>query len=107
MDHIPPFRLRLSLDYEFKKINAQFYANYQAWKLIKNFSIGGEDNEQYALPEGMPAWVSFNCRFSYQLSEKFKVFIGIDNILDTQYRVFASGINAPARNIFLTLKLFI
>jgi hemoglobin/transferrin/lactoferrin receptor protein len=30
---------------------------------------------------------------------------GVDNLLDTQYRVFASGINAPGRNIFGTVRL--
>ena len=30
---------------------------------------------------------------------------GVDNLLDTQYRIFASGINAPGRNIFGTVRL--
>ncbi|HQW22944.1 MAG TPA: TonB-dependent receptor [Bacteroidia bacterium] len=29
---------------------------------------------------------------------------GIENILDTQYRTFASGINAPGRNVFVTAR---
>jgi hemoglobin/transferrin/lactoferrin receptor protein len=32
--------------------------------------------------------------------EGFTLFTGIENILDTQYRNFASGINAAGRNIY-------
>jgi hemoglobin/transferrin/lactoferrin receptor protein len=29
---------------------------------------------------------------------------GVDNMFDIQYRTFASGINAPGRNIFAALR---
>jgi hemoglobin/transferrin/lactoferrin receptor protein len=31
--------------------------------------------------------------------------VGIDNILDLQYRTFASGINSPGRNVFGTVRI--
>ena len=66
--------------------------------------MGGEDNEQYATEMGMPAWFTLNLRAGYQMYNGISLMLGVDNIFDIQYRTFASGINAPGRNIFLTLK---
>ncbi len=41
-----------------------------------------------------------NVRVSYKVHKNITLQAGVDNILDTQYRVFASGINAAGRNIF-------
>jgi hemoglobin/transferrin/lactoferrin receptor protein len=66
--------------------------------------LGGEDNQQYATPDGMPAWYTLNLRLNYRLTDRLTIQGGIDNLLDTQYRTFASGINAPGRNFMLTLR---
>jgi hemoglobin/transferrin/lactoferrin receptor protein len=105
LDHIPPVQFRLQAIYTKNKLVADFFVNYQGAKLLKDYYLNGEDNEQYATPEGMPAWFTANFRVSYRFHKHFMVQAGIDNILDTQYRVFASGINAPGRNIFGVLKL--
>ncbi|MFM7988471.1 MAG: TonB-dependent receptor, partial [Candidatus Fonsibacter sp.] len=82
-----------------------FYINYNGWKRLKDYYIDGEDNEVYATPLGMPAWFTLNLKFSYSFSNLFKLNAGIENIFDTQYRVFASGINGAGRNIFASLQL--
>lgn len=105
MDHIPPFLTRVSLGYNYKKFSANFFINYHGWKRLKNYNLNGEDNEQYATTEGMPAWLTANIRAAYQIHSKVVIQTGIDNLLDTQYRTFASGINASGRNIFATLKV--
>ncbi|MFY9153896.1 MAG: TonB-dependent receptor [Prolixibacteraceae bacterium] len=100
LDHIPPFLAHLSLSYTAKKFSTDFFINYNGWKRLNDYHLNGEDNEQYATPEGMPAWFILNIHGSYQVNKKIGIQAGIDNILDTQYRTFASGINAPGRNIF-------
>ena len=104
LDHIPPFTTRLSMTYINKKFSSEFYINYNGWKKLKDYYLNGEDNEQYATPEGMPAWFTANIHMSYQVHKLITIQAGVDNIFDTQYRVFASGINAPGRNIFATLR---
>ncbi|MCD6013040.1 MAG: hypothetical protein K0Q79_2902 [Flavipsychrobacter sp.] len=100
LDHIPPMMLRLQLTYTWKKLMADFFINYNGEKNIKDYFMGGEDNNQYATKDGMPAWYTLNLRASYKVHKLVTLQAGIDNIMDTQYRVFASGINAPGRNIF-------
>jgi hemoglobin/transferrin/lactoferrin receptor protein len=105
LDHIPPFMARTQLSYKLGRSSADFFVNYNGWKRLKDYSLNGEDNERYATPEGMPAWFSMNFRFSYRLFDELVLQAGIDNILNTQYRHFASGINAPGRNIFGAIRL--
>jgi hemoglobin/transferrin/lactoferrin receptor protein len=104
LDHIPPFLARLQLTYTVKNFSADFFVNYNSWKKLKNYNLNGEDNEQYATPDGMPAWFTANFRASYQVYKMITLQAGVDNIFDTQYRTFASGINAPGRNIFAAVK---
>lgn len=104
MDHIPPFQCLLGLRYANKNFSAGFTAQYNGWKRLKDYYLNGEDNEQYATPDGMPAWLCVNLRSSYRINSRWNIQAGIDNVFDTQYRVFASGINAPGRNVFGSLR---
>ena len=106
LDHIPPFMLHLQLSYSFDKFSSDLIINYNGWKRLKNYYLNGEDNEQYATPEGMPAWFTLNLRASYKVHKLITIQAGIDNIMDTQYRTFASGINAPGRNIFAAVRFY-
>lgn len=105
LDHISPIYGRGGIKYFTNKFSAEAFVVFNGWKKKKDFNIGGEDNEQYAPLEGMPAWYTINFRINYSVTRNISIQAGIDNILDTQYRVFASGINAPGRNIFGTLRL--
>ncbi|MBK9541980.1 MAG: TonB-dependent receptor [Bacteroidetes bacterium] len=104
LDHIPPFLARMGLKYTYDKFGADFFVNYNGWKKLKDYYLSGEDNEQYATPEGMPAWFTVNLHASYKAWRLLTVQAGVDNIFDTQYRMFASGINGAGRNVFLALR---
>ncbi len=104
LDHISPFMMHLQLNYTHKKFAADVIANYNGWKKLKDYYLNGEDNEQYATPDGMPAWFTLNVRASYMIHPYISVHAGVDNIFDTQYRTFSSGINAPGRNVFATIR---
>jgi hemoglobin/transferrin/lactoferrin receptor protein len=104
LDHIPPFMARLLLSYSHQNFSSDLFVNYNSWKKLKDYNLNGEDNEQYATPEGMPAWVTLNFRVSYKTNKYLTLNAGIDNVFDTQYRTFASGINAPGRNLFAGIR---
>jgi hemoglobin/transferrin/lactoferrin receptor protein len=104
IDHIPPFMMKLQANYLYQKWNFGFTVNYNGWKRIADYYLNGEDNEQYATSEGMPAWLTANFRASCKLNSMLNLQFGVDNIFDTQYRTFASGIDAAGRNIFVSLR---
>lgn len=105
LDHIPPSFGRISLQYTVKKMRGEFFSNFNGWKRLEDYSNSGEDNLQYATAEGMPSWYTLNLRLSAEVLNGFTIQTGVDNLLDLQYRTFASGINAPGRNLFLTLRI--
>jgi hemoglobin/transferrin/lactoferrin receptor protein len=105
LDHIPPLTARFDLMVQRNAFQALFFAQWNGWKRIADYYLDGEDNEAYATPLGMPAWYTLNLHASYQWKKYIRLSAGCDNILDLQYRSFASGINAPGRNVFLRLDL--
>lgn len=90
--------------YRYKGMRAELFANYNGWKHIEDYNGGGEDNEQYATPEGMPAWWTLNLRVQYQLNKNLLIQGACENIMDANYRVFASGISAPGRNFIVAVR---
>ena len=104
MDHIPPAFGQTSFILDIKKFKGEFYVRYNAWKKLKDYSPSGEDNLQYATSQGMPSWVTFNLRTSYQINKCICIQAGLENIMDEHYRVFASGISAPGRNLILAIR---
>ncbi len=104
LDHIPPVFGKTSFNLKLNKFRAEFWVMYNGWKKIKDYRLDTEDNEDYATADGMPAWYTLNIRGQYQITDKFQVQASLDNILNMHYRVFASGISAPGRNLMVTLR---
>lgn len=105
LDHIPPAFGRVGIQFNKSKFKSELFSNFSGWKRIEEYSSSGEDNAQYATPQGMPSWYTINLRLGYQINTMFTVQAGADNLLDLQYRTFASGINSPGRNLFFTLRV--
>jgi len=105
LDHVPPTHGRFALKYQGIKWNTDFSVLFNGWKRLANYNLNGEDNLQYATPDGMPAWYTLNFRSSFQLKKQIQLHVSIENILDRNYRYFASGISAPGRNISISLRV--
>lgn len=104
LDHIPPVYGKLSAQWQHKQLKAEFFSLYNGWKRIEDYRLNAEDNESGATPEGMPGWYTLNLRTSYALSKYMTIQVAAENILDTNYRTFASGVSAPGRNFILALR---
>jgi hemoglobin/transferrin/lactoferrin receptor protein len=104
LDHIPPTIGRASLHYERKKWDVEVYGLYNGWKRLEDFNADGEDNAQYATADGMPSWATINFRGNVQLAKQLQFQFAIENILDRNYRYFASGFSAPGRSFILALR---
>lgn len=115
LDHVAPLygKIGLSFASNNRRFNAEFYSLFNGKKPFSRYNMNGEDNAGYATEnglagkdfEGMPAWFTLNLRASFRPDDVVLLEAGLDNILDTEYRVFASGINAPGRNFFASIKV--
>ncbi|MEO6904254.1 MAG: TonB-dependent receptor [Bacteroidia bacterium] len=104
LDHISPVFGKTSFNLNIKKYRMEFYIMYNGWKRLVDYNLLGEDNIKYAAPEGTPAWYTLNLRTALQINKYVQLQVGLENILDQNYRVFASGISAPGRNLAITLR---
>jgi hemoglobin/transferrin/lactoferrin receptor protein len=107
LDHIPPVYGNIGLRFESIKWFTDFSILFNGNKDISEYYLNGEENEQYAPAGGMPAWYTLNLKASYLINKHLTLQAGVENILDIQYRTFASGINSPGRNIYGTLRFSI
>ena len=53
----------------------------------------------------MPGWVTFNAKTAYHVTKNASINLGVENLFNTHYRVFASGISAPGRNVMLAVRV--
>lgn len=104
LDHIPPMFGRTGIAYKIEKLQIELFSLYNGWKHIEDYNPDGEDNQQYATPDGMPSWWTLNLRSSYTISKNLQIQAACENILDKNYRNFASGVSAPGRNFVVTLR---
>lgn len=52
-----------------------------------------------------PSWYTLNIKASYRISNIVTVYAGIENLTNSLYRPYSSGISAPGRNVIISLKV--
>lgn len=111
LDHVAPLFGRVGISYNTtdNKVKAEVYSLFNGKKHLSRYNLNGEDNIGYATVngldgKGLPAWFTINLRVSYSPVSAVTIQGGIENILDTEYRTFGSGINAPGRNFYVALR---
>lgn len=106
LDHIAPAFGKVSLRYSLLhyKLRLEGFVLYSGWKHLADYNLIGEDNYVYATSNGMPGWYTLNIRANYNLNNQLSIQMACENILDQNYRMFASNISAPGRNLILTLR---
>lgn len=104
LDHIPPIIGRIGIKYSKDKWHAELYSLFNGKKKLQDYNPGGEDNLIYATPLGMPSWHTINFRMGTTILKYINLQLGLENILDKNYRYFASGMSAPGRNLVLAVR---
>lgn len=111
LDHVAPLYGRVGITYftAGNKVSTEFYSLFNGAKPLSRYNLNGEDNIGYATVKGedgkgLPAWFTLNLRASYRVHPNITLQGGIENILDTEYRTFGSGINAPGRNFYVAMR---
>ena len=117
LSSIPPFFGDASLKYRLKKWQFGFDFRFNAEKLAKYYNIeegidnldetpiinpdAADDIDKYY---GVPAWQTYSLSSQYKLNQYATIRIKVDNILDTHYKEFASGVSAAGRNFSLSVN---
>lgn len=104
LDHIPPVFGRSGLQFQRNRFQAETFLLFNGWKRLRDYNLDGEDNLQYATPEGMPGWMTLNLRCQVSVSKNLQIQANAENLLDRNYRVFASGLSAPGRSWMIAVR---
>lgn len=107
--HVAPFFGSAHLVYENQHLQIDLFANFNGEKPYDKISPSEQSKTHiYAVDDNgnpySPAWYTLNLKTSYRWNEHFILFAGIENMLDHRYRPYSSGIVAPGRNFFFSLK---
>lgn len=103
--HATPVFGRSTLKYNRGNFRSEVFVEYNAGKSKDNIP----DSEFLDKPHiytdfGAPGWATLNLKAGYSLSKNLRVESGLENILDQHYRTYSSGISAPGRNLYLTIR---
>lgn len=103
--HIPPLFGRLALTYSTKKLQLQFAGQFNGEKRIEDYAPGASsDNPEEATADGTPAWSILNFYSSYKINSIITLQASVENIFDTHYKQFASGVSGLGRNFTFTVR---
>ena len=97
------------LNYYANNLNFQLYACYQGEKKFEDMPLEEQSKDEIYAKDAdgnnyAPSWYTLNFKVLYQFTDALTVSSGIENITDQRYRPYSSGMSAPGRNFFLTIK---
>ncbi len=107
--HAAPFFGVARLNYRYKKLQLQFYADYQAERRFEELAVSEQSKDEiYAKDEQgrnyAPEWYTLNVKARYVINNTFSISSGVENITDQRYRPYSSGISSPGRNFIIALR---
>lgn len=88
------------------KLKTDLFLNYNAEIAFDKLALS-EQSKSYIYASDAngnpfsPSWYTLNFRSQYQINNKLKATLTLENITDQRYRSYSSGIVAPGRNLIL------
>ena len=62
------------------------------------------NGNRHVVYDGTLAWTTYNVYTSWQMNKKYSLNLSLENILNTHYRPFSSGVSAAGRNFIVTFR---
>lgn len=105
LDHVPPLYGRSGIEFSHEKYLISFFSLYNGAKRKEDYNILGSDKFNQANPDGLPAWYTLNFKADYFINDQIELGFAVENILDQNYRTFASGVSAAGINYRFSLRM--
>lgn len=103
--HTTPLFGKASVTYQENKLRTEFFIEYNGDRKREDIPTSEIEGKPFLYTaDGSPGWYTLNLKASYQVSDFLNVNMGLENILDTHYRPYSSGISAPGRNLIVALR---
>lgn len=107
--HAPPLFGSSHLIFENQKLFLDFYADYNGELSFDELAPSEKEKPyMYATDENgnpfSPAWCTINMKFNYKLTPQIVLGGGVENMLNTRYRTYSSGIVSPGLNFIFSFS---
>jgi hemoglobin/transferrin/lactoferrin receptor protein len=102
--HVVPIFGELSLKYVTEKFKSEFFTRFSGGIAFEDLSPSEQNKPHLYTTDGALPWSTLNLRSSYKLNDYFDINLTIENILNTHYRPYSSGISAPGFNMIIALR---
>lgn len=107
--HVSPIFGTTALVFKYGDFLSEMYANYNGAISYSRLAPSERDKPyMYAVDDNgdpySPAWWTLNFRASYKIIDELTLDLGIENIFNSRYRPYSSGIAAPGRNFIIAVR---
>lgn len=102
--HVTPLFGETSISLKQPKFRSSFIVRYSGGIAFEDLAPSEQNKPQLYTTDGALPWAIININNSYQLNDRFSINLNLENLLDTHYRPYASGISAPGFNAVLSLR---
>ncbi len=102
--HVPPTFGRFSAVYRKDRLKLEGYTEFSGPRKFEDLAPSEVGKVDLYTADGSLAWYTLNLKGSYQLNRILLLNGGVENLLDTHYRTYSSGISAPGRNFIISLS---
>ncbi len=108
--HAAPLFGQSAIQFKSNKITMMLSARYSSSVSFNQLAMEEIDKpEIYAKDKNgnpfSPTWYTLNFKSVLDINSLIKINIGLENIFDTRYRSYSSGLVAPGRNLQIAVKL--
>lgn len=102
--HVTPLFGETSISLKQQKFTSSFIVRYSGGIDFEDLAPSEQNKPQLYTTDGALPWAIVNINNSYQLNDRLSIHLNLENLLDTHYRPYASGISAPGFNAIVSVR---
>jgi len=102
--HVPPIFGETGITFQNSKLRTSVFVRFSGGIAFEDLAPSEQNKTHLYTANGALSWYTINVNNSYTLNERLSINFNLENLLDTHYRPYSSGISAPGFNASLSLR---
>lgn len=102
--HVTPIFGETSLSFKRNKFSSRVIISYSGGIDFEDLAPSEQNKPHLYTTDGALPWAIISVNNSYKLNERFTINLNLENLMDTHYRPYSSGISAPGFNAILSVR---
>lgn len=103
--HVSPIFGESQIQYELNKFQSSFIVKFSGGIAFEDLAPSEQNKPHLYTSEGALSWYTLNLYNSYHLNDRLSIHLNLENLLDTHYRPYSSGISAPGFNASAAIRV--